>query len=102
MKADMSQDELAGLVGCSKMQISGLERGKPKLNLLWMQRLAAPLGVAPAELLLATDNPNAARDDEELRLLALFRSAPDELRGQFLQVGEALAGFAERAGKVAA
>lgn len=89
----MSQEELAGLVGCSKMQISGLERGKPKLDILWMQRLSAPLGVSPADLLLPGDNPNAANDDEERRLLGLFRDTPDHLREQFLNVGEAMAGF---------
>lgn len=102
MVRGMSQEELAGLVGCSKMQISGLERGKPKLDILWMQRLCAPLGVAPADLLLAKDNPNAAKDADEQQLLGLFRAAPEELRAQFLSVGEALAGFADAAKRDAA
>lgn len=93
MKAGMSQDELALLVGCSKMQISGLERGKPKLDLHWMKRIAPHLGVAPADLLLAGDNPHGAHTDDEARLLELFRTTPPELRSQFLTVGEALAGF---------
>lgn len=93
LKAGMSQEELAGLVGCSKMQISGLERGKPKLDLHWMQRVSAPLGVAPADLLLTADNPNAAQDDDERRLLELYRATPDSMRPQLLGVSEAMAGF---------
>lgn len=102
MAAGMSQEELAGLVGCSKMQISGLERGKPKLDLHWMQRISAQLGVAPADLLLPVDNPNAAQDEAERRLLGLFRQTPDELRGQLLNVSEAMAGYATASKKTAA
>jgi transcriptional regulator with XRE-family HTH domain len=101
MARGMSQEELAGLVGCSKMQISGLERGKPRLDVLWMQRLAAPMGVAPADLLLAADNPHATQTVAEKELLALYRAAPEEMRSQFLRVGQALAGF-QHQGKDAA
>jgi transcriptional regulator with XRE-family HTH domain len=96
MARGMSQEELAGLVGCSKMQISGLERGKPRLDVLWMERIAAPLGVAPAALLLEQHNPDAPRDEEEARWLALYRAAPDAMRDQLLSVGEAMANFRHR------
>lgn len=91
--AGMSQQELADLVGCSKMQISGLERGRPQLDVLWMQRLAAPLGVNPGDLLNPADNPAAQISREEAHLLDLFRNAPAELRDQLLRVSEALTGF---------
>jgi transcriptional regulator with XRE-family HTH domain len=92
----MSQGELAELVGCSTMQISGLERGKPKLDQHWMARVADALRVAPGDLLLPHENPKAARDDQELAWLELFRNTPPEHRAQLLQVGESVAGFAHQ------
>jgi transcriptional regulator with XRE-family HTH domain len=87
---DMSQDELAALVGCSKMQISGLERGKPRLDIVWMQRLAPWLGCNPGDLLNPGDNPGAPQDAAERRLLDLYRNADPEEQKRILAVGEAL------------
>jgi transcriptional regulator with XRE-family HTH domain len=88
----MSQQELADEVGCSKMQISTLERGRPSLDIAWMQRLAPILRVEPGDLLNPGDNSKAARDAEELRLIQLARRMPQSVREKFLGVGEALAG----------
>jgi transcriptional regulator with XRE-family HTH domain len=87
----LSQQELADEAGCSKMQISTLERGRPSLDIVWMQRLAPILRVEPGDLLNPDDNSKAARDAEELRLIMLARRMPPELREKFLGVGEALA-----------
>jgi transcriptional regulator with XRE-family HTH domain len=88
----MSQQELADEAGCSKMQISTLERGRPSLDIVWMQRLAPILRVEPGELLNPDDNSRAARDAEELRLIMLARRMPHAVLEKFLGVGEALAG----------
>lgn len=88
----MSQQELADEAGCSKMQISTLERGRPSLDIVWMQRLAPILRVEPGDLLNADDNSKAARQAEELRLITLARSMPQAVLERFLGVGEALAG----------
>lgn len=90
--AGLTQQELADEARCSKMQISTLERGRPSLDIVWMQRLAPILGVEPGDLLNEGDNSKAARDAEELRLLRLARQMPDALRSRFLLVGEALSG----------
>lgn len=50
-RRDMTQDALATAAGTSKMQISRLERGERRLTQNWMERIAAALGVHPAELL---------------------------------------------------
>ena len=88
----MSQQELADEAGCSKMQISTLERGRPSLDIVWMQRLAPILRVEPGDLLNPDDNSKAARDAEELRLIMLARRMPQAVLEKFLGVGEALAG----------
>lgn len=88
----MSQQELADEAGCSKMQISTLERGRPSLDIVWMQRLAPILRVEPGDLLNPDDNSKAARDAEELRLIMLARRMPHAVLEKFLGVGEALAG----------
>jgi transcriptional regulator with XRE-family HTH domain len=89
----LSQQELADMAGCSKMQISGLERGRPQLDVHWMQRLAPHLGVTPGELLTLDDNPAAGIGPEEAHLLELFRNAPSDVRAQLLRVSEALTGY---------
>lgn len=87
-----SQDRLAEEVGCSKMQISGLERGRPKLDLEWMRRLAAPLGVTPADLLPVDDNPRAL-SEEEWALIQQFRAGDDRGRDELQRVADVLLPF---------
>lgn len=87
-----SQDRLAEEVGCSKMQISGLERGRPKLDLEWMRRLAAPLGVTPADLLPVGDNPRAL-SEEEWALIQQFRAGDDRGRDELQRVADVLLPF---------
>lgn len=95
MAAGLSQDELAGRVRCSKMQISGLERGKPELTVHWMRRIGDALGVHPAELLLPEDNPNAAATPDEKRMLEAFREAPRAFRPQIISLSEAAGQLAD-------
>ena len=93
LAAGLSQEELAGLVGCSKMQMSGLERGRPRLDVGWMARLAPWLGCTPGELLNPEANPLAPQNDYERRLLEMFRAAGPEEQGRILAVGEALSTY---------
>ena len=87
-----SQDVLADAVGCSKVQISGLERGKPRLDTEWMRRIGHALGVTPADLLSAEDNP-LQLSHAERRLIANYRSASPEQQENVERVTEALTGF---------
>lgn len=88
----LSQDALADIVGCSKMQISGLERGKPKLDLEWMRRLADALAITPADLLPVDDNPRAL-SDEEWALIQQFRAGDDRGRDELQRVADVLLPF---------
>ncbi|WP_440512752.1 helix-turn-helix domain-containing protein [Sphingopyxis terrae] len=87
-----SQQRLADEVGCSKMQVSGLERGKPKLDQDWMRRLAGPLGVTPADLLPVEDNPRALTE-EEWALIQQFRAGDDRGRDELQRVADVLLPF---------
>lgn len=69
-----SQAYLAQLVCCSKVQISGLERGRPTLNVDWMRRIGAALGVPPADLLGLSDNP-LRLNRQERKLIRNTRAA---------------------------
>ncbi|MGN6124781.1 MAG: helix-turn-helix domain-containing protein [Sphingomonas oligoaromativorans] len=84
-----SQDQLAERVGCSKMQISGLERGKPILDTIWMRRLADALGVYPADLLSVEDNPMRVSDVER-RYLQRYRNASPEEKATLERVTDAV------------
>lgn len=53
---DMKLDDLRKLLGTSKSQLARLETGERDLTLPWMQRIAAALGVTPADLLWPVDS----------------------------------------------
>jgi transcriptional regulator with XRE-family HTH domain len=84
-----SQDTLALAVGCSKVQISDLERGKVQLTVEWMRRIAPALGVTPADLLSVQDNPLLLSDTER-DFIARLRSATPEQREYVGRVTDAL------------
>jgi transcriptional regulator with XRE-family HTH domain len=84
-----SQETLAEHANCSKMQISGLERGRPKLDVDWMRRLAAVLDVTPAELLNASDNPFNL-EEAERDLILRYRNADDGRKLEISRVAEVL------------
>lgn len=88
--AKLSQEELGNLVGCSKMHISGLERGKRELTLRWMQRIADALGVVAADLLNDEDNPYRP-DERERHIHVRRRKAPIEARETFDNVVDKVA-----------
>lgn len=88
-----SQQRLADAVGCSKMQISTLERGEQSVDVAWMKRLAGALEVEPGEILNPEDNPYATYSDDERRLLEIARHMDPALLPRFLAVGEAMAGL---------
>lgn len=86
---EWSLETLAGKVGCSKVQISDLERGLVQLTVDWMRRLAEPLGVTPAELLTAQDNP-LMLSEEERAIIARFRQGTPDQQENLARVTEAL------------
>ena len=63
---DWSQQHLADLVGVSKMQVSGIERGKREFTLTMMRRFAEALDVSVGELLHPADNPYRLSDEERV------------------------------------
>lgn len=90
--AGLTQQELADRVKCSKMHISGLERGTRELSLSWMRRISEVLGVTPAELLGDQDNP-LRLSPEERKLVARYRQADHVTREQVERVTDALIPF---------
>lgn len=87
-----SQQRLADEIGCSKMSISGLERGKPELDQKWMRRLAPALGVTPADILPVEDNPRVL-SEEEWALIQQFRAGDDRGRDELQRVADVLLPF---------
>lgn len=87
-----SQLELAEIVGCSKMHISGLERGKRELSLDWMRRLASAFNVTAVDILSDEDNP-ARLSDDEAEFIAHYRAADPHTRENIQRVTEALIPF---------
>jgi transcriptional regulator with XRE-family HTH domain len=53
----LSQEELAGRADIDRTYISALERGAYAASIEVVARLAAALGIAPADLIAITDNP---------------------------------------------
>ena len=75
----LTLDCVAKIVGCSTVQMSDLERGKRRLDLVWMQRIAKALNVSVADLLPHEDSPHGLRE-EELRLIGQYRQVPDRMK----------------------
>jgi len=87
-----SQQELADRAACSKMHISGVERGKRDLSLSLMRRLAEIFGVPTAALMSRADNPMILAQDEQ-HLLDTYRQADADKREDLQRVADALIGF---------
>jgi transcriptional regulator with XRE-family HTH domain len=95
-----SQQDLAEIVGCSKMHISGMERGKRELSLDWMRRLAHAFNVPPVDILADEDNPDRLSEDEQ-RFLANYRAADPQTKENIQRVTEALVPFKHLPSKAA-
>jgi transcriptional regulator with XRE-family HTH domain len=92
LSKNWSQQRLADEVGCSKMSISDLERGKLGLDQKWMRRLGPALGVTPADILPVDDNPRALSEDE-WALIQQFRAGDDRGRDELQRVADVLLPF---------
>lgn len=97
----LSQQALADLAGCSKMHVSGVERGTREFSLDLMRRFARVFGVAPADLLSEEDNPGRLAADEA-HLIETYRHASDDEKKQLNRVAEALVPFRQLEDKNAA
>lgn len=86
---DLTQQQLADLVGSTKQQIGRLEKSQRQLTEAWMQRLARALQCHPAELLEAPAVPPIS--PEEQALLDLYRSLGDGDRKAIFRHADALA-----------
>jgi len=86
---EWSLDTLAAKVGCSKVQVSELERGLIQLTVEWMRRIAPALGVTPADLLTPNDNPLLLSEAERM-LIERYRAATPDQQESLSRVTEAL------------
>lgn len=91
----LSQQRLGDAIGVSKMTISDLERGNMELTVDYMRRLARVLRVAPADLLLESDNPGTLAAAER-ELIDRYRAATPEERATLHRVTDAVLPFAHR------
>ena len=51
IKKNLTQEQLAELIGTSKVQISRLETGERRLNMDWIEKIAKALGVQEGALI---------------------------------------------------
>ncbi len=79
---------LAELVGTSNQQISHLEKGRRRLTLDWMERIAKALECHPADLLIGGTQ---LRNEKEHAMIELFRGLSEEQQEAFLKAIAALA-----------
>lgn len=111
-KFDISQQQLADMVGTSQPQIQRLESSKRTLSKKWAERLASPLRTTPQQLLFETverepltkyteivrknvtnELPNARISgnlDTEARLIPLYGQAVGGVDGEFVMNGTPL------------
>jgi transcriptional regulator with XRE-family HTH domain len=87
--AALTQKQLAERIGVSKVTISDLERAAMRLDVNYMRRLAPALGVRPADLLPAADNPESLSAFER-KLIAHLRAVSADERAAIGAVMEIL------------
>jgi transcriptional regulator with XRE-family HTH domain len=80
--------QLADRVSTSNQQISHLEKGRRRLTLDWIERLAAALECHPSDLLGDAAQP---RNERERAMIELFRGLSEEQQEAFLKATAALA-----------
>jgi len=81
--------ELADRVGTSNQQISHLEKGRRRLTLDWIERLAVALDCHPSDLL--GGGATQPRNERERAMIELFRGLSEEQQEAFLKATAALA-----------
>ncbi len=84
----LTMKQLAELVGTSNQQISHLEKGRRRLTLDWMERIAKALECHPSDLLAGGTR---LQNEKERAMIELFRGLSDEQQEAFLQATAALA-----------
>ena len=88
----LSQEALGNRIGVTKVTISDLERGKMRLDVDYMRRIAHALDVELADLLPTSDNPGALSADER-KLIDRLREATPDLREQVHKVADVILPF---------
>lgn len=79
---------LAERVGTTNQQISHLEKGRRRLTMEWMERIAAALECHPFELV---SEDTQIQDERERVLVELFRGLSEEQKDAYLKATSALA-----------
>lgn len=73
----MTQQNLADLLGTSQSQIFKLETGLRTLDIVWIDRFARALQIAPWMLIA---DPKTILDERDRELLSRYRALPENLR----------------------
>ncbi|MBD3729691.1 MAG: helix-turn-helix transcriptional regulator [Sphingomonadales bacterium] len=92
LEAGLSQQVLGDRIGVTKVTISDLERGKMRLDIDYMRRIAHALSVKPSDLLPCEDNADSLSHDER-KLIEKLRKADPATREQIHRVAEVMLPF---------
>lgn len=71
-KKELTQEQLAQMLGVTQNAIYKLEAGESDLDMEWMEKISEALNVKPYELLPLEWQPQPISEEEQ-ELLALFR-----------------------------
>lgn len=91
-KHDLSQEQLAELIGTSQHQVSKYERGKNDPTSTVVDKVADVFNTTTDFVLGRTDNPDRPMRgesdllDDEIELLEEYRSKPPEARKKVLEI----------------
>jgi transcriptional regulator with XRE-family HTH domain len=87
--AQLTQVELAKRANVTPSALNKVEMGRRGLDQQWMERIAAALDCAPADLLPDSQNPDRPKGAEHA-LLQMYRNADETQRRQILALVQAL------------
>lgn len=93
----LTQEQLAGRLGTLPQQVGKHERGERRLTIQWMQRYAAALEVAPADL-ISSDMPLDMQSDVELATVDQMPGVSAAIATRGLRIYRVLQSFISDAG----
>lgn len=77
---NMTQNDLAAAMNCTKVTISRYETGQHEIDSATINRLCDIFDCTADYLLCRSDNPSPLISAEDLRLLQAYRAAPEHIR----------------------
>ncbi len=88
---NLTQQQLADMIGTTKQQVGRLENSKRRLSDHWVERLSQVMKIHPGELWAEVPGSSSELTPQEQAMLDLFRNLSDEQRSALVRLTDTMA-----------